>query len=86
MAFMGRLVGLDPADAAIILWSALSSKKLDHCGNTPMNLATQRTLPTRTSFDTPRIKLQTSQNSPKASAEEIFTFLRVSMGMNGKYS
>ena len=29
------------ADAAMIMWSALSSKELEHGGNTPNNLATQ---------------------------------------------
>jgi hypothetical protein len=29
------------ADAAMIMWTALSSKELDHGGNTPNNLATQ---------------------------------------------
>jgi hypothetical protein len=29
------------ADAAMIMWTALSSKELEHGGNTPNNLATQ---------------------------------------------
>ena len=29
-------------DAAMIMWSALSTQGLDHCGNAPKNLATQQ--------------------------------------------